>query len=106
MNAKAQGAVSGAVSGAKAGGLPGAIIGGILGAARTGGAQSLAEGIAKRGNGTLQTPSESMKTPQEQLWEDEPASDAAGDMLAMTPADQANVAQGIDNGYGDFGDWG
>ena len=98
MNAKTQGAVSGAVSGAKAGGIPGAIIGGILGAARAGNAgNAIASQIGKNANGTLQTPAEQMQSPNDQLWGD----DEGGDMFATTPDELVNVAQGINNGYGE-----
>lgn len=105
MNQKTGGAVSGAVSGAKVGGIPGAIIGGILGAARAGNAiKGVANLFRKNPDGTLQTPDEQMKSPQEQLWDqDDTAANVGGDMLAMTADDQANIAQGIDNGYGDWG---
>ncbi len=92
MNTKTQGAVSGAVSGAKAGGIPGAIIGGILGAARAGNAgNAIASQIGKNANGTLQTPAEQMQSPN----------DEGNDMFATTPDELVNVAQGINNGYGE-----
>lgn len=90
MNTKTMGAVNGAVSGAKAGGIPGAIVGGILGAARAGNVgNAIASQIGKNADGTLRTPAEQMRSPDD-------------DMFATTPDELVNVAQGINNGYGEM----
>lgn len=99
MNTKTMGAVQGAVQGGKVGGPWGAVIGGVLGAARAGHAgNALAEQIGKNRNGTLKTPAEQMQSPNDQLWNDA----SGGDMFATTPDELVNVAQGIDNGYGEW----
>jgi outer membrane lipoprotein SlyB len=101
MNQRTTGAVSGAVSGAKVGGPWGAVVGGILGAARAGHAgQALAEQLGRNNDGTLKTPAQQMLTPQEQLWGGN--EDDGTDMLSLTPEDEANIAQGIDNGFGEW----
>jgi hypothetical protein len=45
----------------------------------------------------LRTPAEQMESPNDSLWEDS----VGGDMLATTPDELVNVAQGINNGYGE-----
>ena len=98
MNTKAQGAVSGAMSGAKAAGPLGAFAGALLGAAKGGVGTAIIGQRGRGGNGTLRTPAEQMETPNERLWSDS----VGGDMFATTPDELVNVAQGINNGYGEI----
>ena len=98
MNAKTQGAVSGAISGAKTGGPLGAVVGGLLGAAKGGMGATIVGQLGRNGRGMLRTPAEQMESPNDSLWEDS----VGGDMFATTPDELVNVAQGINNGYGEI----